>query len=438
MQYLTKNKNTLVLAFFLFFLILTYFGLLPNFYNLIQPDSYSYINGSDKQKHLYTVIIKTFSNIDGNFNYLISFQKLFLISSILFLFIFLSKSNLFLASLFLILLVGNISYISYSKVILTESIFFSFLNFFLGFILFYEKTKKEILIYLACFCLGGLYAIKSIGFIITIPFFLITCFCYNKKKRILISTLFLCLLPLLESFHYYALSENKSRTSVLENAFLGKIFVVSGVDNNTLLTNKEEIFLNNIVRKSQKVHKHLDTISNPIKKNIFLQNYEVYGQFNLNKKKELNSEEIRELLFKLILNNKLDYLQLSINNYIFSWIPLGVMSQKYLINELKGVPIENLTFGGKGLNLSFLLTNFIMISFVVLFFIFHLLILISLKRFIFRKYNILDLVLLTTPIYMLTYSVLNVGAFRFFLPVYPLVLLGIIYEIIKILRLKTV
>ena len=197
MQYLTKNKNTLVLAFFLFFFILTYFGLLPNFYNLIQPDSYSYINGSDKQKHLYTVIIKTFSNIDGNFNYLISFQKLFLISSILFLFIFLSKSNLFLASLFLILLVCNISYISYSKVILTESIFFSFLNFFLGFILFYEKTKKEILIYLACFCLGCLYAIKSIGFIITIPFFLITCFCYNKKKRIMISNLFICLLPLI-------------------------------------------------------------------------------------------------------------------------------------------------------------------------------------------------------------------------------------------------
>ena len=142
MQYLTKNKNTLVLAFFLFFLILTYFGLLPNFYNLIQPDSYSYINGSDKQKHLYTVIIKTFSNIDGNFNYLISFQKLFLISSILFLFIFLSKSNLFLASLFLILLVCNISYISYSKVVLTESIFFLF-EFFLVFILFYEKKKRR-------------------------------------------------------------------------------------------------------------------------------------------------------------------------------------------------------------------------------------------------------------------------------------------------------
>ena len=114
------------------------------------------------------------------------------------------------------------------------------------------------------------------------------------------------------------------------------------------------------------------------------------------------------------------------------------MSQKYLIKELKEVPIENLTFGGKGLNLSYSLTNFIMISFLILFFIFHLLILISLKRIISRKHNVLDLVLLVTPIYMLTYSVINVGTFRFFLPVYPLVLLAIIYEIIKILKLKKV
>ena len=115
----------------------------------------------------------------------------------------------------------------------------------------------------------------------------------------------------------------------------------------------KEIFLKNIIHKSQKVHKHLDTISNPIKKNIFLKNYEVYGQFNINKKKELDSDEIKELLLKLILCNKLDYLKLSINNYFFSWIPLGVMSQKYLVKELKKVPFENLTFGGKGLNLSY-------------------------------------------------------------------------------------
>ena len=126
------------------------------------------------------------------------------------------------------------------------------------------------------------------------------------------------------------------------------------------------------------------------------------------------------------------------NNYISSWIPLGVMSQKYLIEELKEVPIENLTFGGKGLNLSYSLTNFIMISFLILFFIFHLLILISLKRIIFRKHNVLDLVLLATPIYILTYSLINVGIFRFFLPFYPLVLLGITNEIINIFKLKKI
>ena len=135
MQYLIKNKNIFILTFFIFFLLLIYFELLPNFYSLIQPDSYSYINGDNTQKHLYTTIIKTFTNVDNNFYYLISFQKILLISSILFLFIILSKNNLFLASLFLVLLILNISYISYSKVVLTESIFFSFLNFFLGFIL---------------------------------------------------------------------------------------------------------------------------------------------------------------------------------------------------------------------------------------------------------------------------------------------------------------
>ena len=93
----------------------------------------------------------------------------------------------------------------------------------------------------------------------------------------------------------------------MDNALLGKIFIISGLDNNTVFTNKEEIFLKNIVNKSEKMHKHLETISNPIKKNIFLQNFEVYGQFNLNKKKELNSEEIKDLFRKLVLHNKLDY-----------------------------------------------------------------------------------------------------------------------------------
>lgn len=438
MQYLIKNKNILLVKFFLFFLLFIYFSLLPNFYNLIQPDSHSYISGSEMQKHLYTVIIKIFTVSNDNFDLLINFQKFFLITSILFLFFILSKSNQFLALIFLLLITLNISYISYSKTILTESIFFSFLNYFLGLFLLYDKKKSEILLYLACFCLGGLYAIKSIGFVITIPFFLIICFCYKKKKRIFISTLFLCFLPLIEYVHYYGLSDNKSRISVLDKAFLGKIFLISGLDNNTGLTPKEEIFIKNIAHESQKIHKHVDTISNPIKKNLFLQNYEVYGQFNFNKNKELNPKEVKELLFKLLLSNKLEYLKLSINNYIFSWTPLGVMNQKHLIEELRGVPIENLTFGGKGLNLPYSLTNFVIISFIILFFVFHLLILVSLKRVIFREYDVLDLFLLAITIYMLTYSFINVGTFRFYLPVYTLVLFGIINEIIRILKLKKV
>ena len=77
MQYLIKNKNILLAKFFLFFLLFIYFSLLPNFYNLIQPDSYSYISGSKTQKHLYTVIIKIFTVSNDNFDLLINFQKFF-------------------------------------------------------------------------------------------------------------------------------------------------------------------------------------------------------------------------------------------------------------------------------------------------------------------------------------------------------------------------
>ena len=82
------------------------------------------------QKHLYTVIIKIFTVSNDNFDLLINFQKFFLITSILFLFFILSKSNQFLALIFLLLITLNISYISYSKTILTESIFFSFFKLF--------------------------------------------------------------------------------------------------------------------------------------------------------------------------------------------------------------------------------------------------------------------------------------------------------------------
>ena len=74
MQYLIKNKNSLLVKFLLFLLLFVYFSLLPNFYNLIQPDSYSYISGSKMQKHLYTVIIKTFTVSNYNFDLLINFN----------------------------------------------------------------------------------------------------------------------------------------------------------------------------------------------------------------------------------------------------------------------------------------------------------------------------------------------------------------------------
>ena len=93
-QYLIKNKNILSAKFLLFLLLFIYLSLLPNFYNLIQPDSHSYISGSEMQKHLYTVIIKIFTVSNDNFDLLINFKNFFNYKYFVPFFI-LSKSNNF-------------------------------------------------------------------------------------------------------------------------------------------------------------------------------------------------------------------------------------------------------------------------------------------------------------------------------------------------------
>ena len=72
---------------------------------------------------------------------IIIFQKIFLSFSIVFLVIFIrEKTNTFFSLASYILIVSNIYYTSFSKTILTESIFFSLFN--LAIVFFLEKKKK--------------------------------------------------------------------------------------------------------------------------------------------------------------------------------------------------------------------------------------------------------------------------------------------------------
>ena len=104
---------------------------LPSILDVFQPDSSGYIQFNPYRKSLYPYFIKT---IDF-FNYdIVLIQKLIFSLSIVFLFFCLVNYglNIYLALIFLILIFSNLYYVSYTKAILTESIFFSAMNFVEG------------------------------------------------------------------------------------------------------------------------------------------------------------------------------------------------------------------------------------------------------------------------------------------------------------------
>ena len=108
----------------------------------IQPDSYGYINLDQSRQATYYILIEILKNLNVD---LIIFQEILLSLSIVTLFFFISKqtSNLF-SLLFYSLIVLNIYYTSFAKVILTESILFSLFNF--AIVLLFELEKKTKLI----------------------------------------------------------------------------------------------------------------------------------------------------------------------------------------------------------------------------------------------------------------------------------------------------
>ena len=124
-----------ILLFFLTILIIHYY---PSVLEKIQPDSKGYMSFNQTRQTSY-FLISQFLNI---FNVdIITFQKVFLSFSITLLVLFIRKNtNIFLSLASYILIVSNVYYISFSKTILAESIFFSLFN--LAIVFFYNKEKK--------------------------------------------------------------------------------------------------------------------------------------------------------------------------------------------------------------------------------------------------------------------------------------------------------
>ena len=133
MKILTTDKIKLDILFYFVLLIIGFIIMQysPVFFNKFEPDSNSYINYDPVRTTLYPIIIDLLEkDNEKNFNNLIFFQTFFLLISIIFL-IFSLKTlnvNFFFLILIFFLIFFNFYYTSFAKVILTEAIFFGFLN----------------------------------------------------------------------------------------------------------------------------------------------------------------------------------------------------------------------------------------------------------------------------------------------------------------------
>ena len=136
--------------FLLFLSIFFVIDYSPKLLSEIQPDSLSYIEFDNIRTSSYTLIINFCKLIGLD---LILFQVFLISLSILIVFISIieMKINIYLSIIFIILMLSNIYYTSYTHTYLTESVFFSFINIITALCFFLKKKKKNYLFYFRSF-----------------------------------------------------------------------------------------------------------------------------------------------------------------------------------------------------------------------------------------------------------------------------------------------
>ena len=417
-----------ILLFFLTILIIHYY---PSVLEKIQPDSKGYMSFNQTRQTSY-FLISQFLNI---FNVdIITFQKVFLSFSITLLVLFIRKNtNIFLSLASYILIVSNVYYISFSKTILAESIFFSLFNLAIVFF-FYNKEKKSLIIFaLICGCLASL---KPIGIPISLFLILMSSIRIKKVSRILLIFIFFLIPPLVENFTFY--SKFKERDTAFKMSVVGKLFLLSGKD--SFIISKYPDNLNQLLTKSKSeyrpIHIFLDSLDSTLLRSELLADYEVVAQyqtFNFESIKQMNFDKkilfdnTNRIFFQILEHNFYDYFLLSFQHYIGNW---SIGSKVRLLNEIKmEVPKYSELIKSSGpMNLPnlqllelaqlFFLLLFFMVTFITFLAIF------SICRIINYRISYVDFSLISLlQIYLLLICLTNVSTPRYLMLVYPLIIL---------------
>ncbi len=435
-------------CFYFLILCFTYLiiNITPSLISSYQPDSSTYKDFDMTRTSIYPYVIDILEkfNID-----LFFFQKLLLSSSIVFLMysLVIRNVNSYLIILFFFGLTLNLFYTSFSKTILTESIFFSFINIsFAIFVL--GKYKNFLLNFILGISIGFIITIKSIGFSIGISLTIVLLIYFVKEKlykNIFVILLSLFLVVCLENFLFF--KNHDQRKSVLPIAIVGKVFFLSGNDSFNI-ENFPEKFID-IIDESKSSFKpvslFLKKINNPILRADLTADYEVVAQYQFLKfkipvEKKFNERNIfehsYELLIPLLKYNFKEYFILSCTHYLGMWSTNSkeIFLKKYLEKNLIKQPLEqefqNASGGIKKINSKLLI--YVQLLFLALFLCFTLLTFYSIylifKKKFFENIHIITLIV-TSQIYLVLTSFANVATIRYLMPIYPLILLSLIFFI---------
>ena len=389
----------------------------------IQPDSYGYINLDQSRQATYYILIEILKNLNVD---LIIFQEILLSLSIVTLFFFISKqtSNLF-SLLFYSLIVLNIYYTSFAKVILTESILFSLFNF--AIVLLFELEKKTKLILFGLIC-GLLASLKPIGLPLALILIIFSVLKNKKFINLVFISIFFIIPIISENIFFH--SKFDKRKTIFKQIVVGKIFVLSGKD--SFKINEYPENLHSVLSASKEkfipVNNYLETVDNILLKSELLADYEVVAQYQiLNVEKKIILDNPLSVFLEIIKNNFLDYLILSAHHYIGNW---SIGSKFRLLNiENSELPMYSELIKSSGpinypnYKLLYVSQLFFVLLFLILS-IYTLIFLLSFLNLVKLKIPPIDAKLIfIIQAYLLIISFTNVTTPRYLMLIYPLTLL---------------
>ena len=425
----------------------------PSFLPLIENDSFSYINNESIRLSLYPYLIDLFGE---NLKMVIYFQIIVFSVSIASIVLALKKKKIcsILILIFLFLILVNIYYTSFTKTILTESLFISFINLSVAVIIVYNDTKfKNILSILLGLFLGLIISIRHEALIIAlfISCMLIYFEISKNNKRIIIFLLMLLTVPTFEINKFY--SENITRDSVIEKIIKGKIFMLSGFEDfdYSRLSFMQQSYIDESIASSKKINSFLNQIKNPYLKNNLYSDYEVVAQYQLDEfantdifeNGKYTKEFEKNLLIDIIKSNPTIFIKLSLHHYLTLWMPGGkqIFLDKSITKNKSEIPFDELLMKSSG-EIKSIRSIFILLALIF----FQILMIFSVISLVFVMINLFNK-RFTDDIYfscftliihthLLSISFLNIGSPRYIMPVYSLILICLILALDKYLIKK--